>query len=268
MHNPRRRYYRYQQKPRTGKGRKILARLTALLVIILAVGGLALLTYKGLAQSEFFQIADIEIEGCRRLTKDEVLELSGIDIHTNLVGLDRQGLREKLEGHDWIKKVDLDTEWSGRLTISIEERKPVALVNLDDELRYVDLSAEIFSVAAPGDEIDYPVISGLTTTGPEHPENAPLKDALLLIKYAGKTKSSSLPLQNISEINLGNDDLVLFLIDRPFPIRFGRDEVYKKYQRLSKVLYWLYKRKEFNAVAYIQVDYLQEDKVLVGWETG
>ena len=56
MHNPRRRYYRYQQKPRTGRGREILARLTALLVIVMVVGGLALLIYKGLAQSEFFQI--------------------------------------------------------------------------------------------------------------------------------------------------------------------------------------------------------------------
>ena len=56
-------------------------------------------------------------------------------------------------------------------------------------------------------------------------------------------------------------------MDRPFPIHLGRGEMRTKYERLTKVLYWLYKRKEFNKVAYIQVNY-NEDKVLVGSKRG
>lgn len=223
--------------------------------------------YKGLARSDFFQIAEIEIEGCRRLTKEEVLELSGVDIHSNLVGLDRQRLRDRIEGHAWINKAGLDIEWSGRLTIRIEEREPVALVNVNGYLHYIDRGGEVFAAVGSGDEIDFPVISGQPGVGRGQEDNTPLAEALLLIKYAGKTKSSSLPLQNISEIHISNDDLQIFLVDRPFPIHLGRNRIYEKYNRLSKVLYWLYKRKEFNRVAYIHVDYMA-DKVLVGRETG
>lgn len=223
--------------------------------------------YKGLAQSDFFQVAEIEIEGCQRLSKEEVLELSGVDIHSNLVGLDRRMLRERLADHAWIKKVSLDIEWSGRFTIRIVEREPVALVNVNGYLHYIDRGAEVFAAVGPGDETDFPIITGLAGDDREQEDNTPLAEALLLIKYAGKTKSSSLPLQNISEISISNDDLRVFLVDRPFPIHLGRNRIYEKYKRLSKVLYWLYKRKEFNRVAYIHVDYLA-DKVLVGRETG
>jgi cell division protein FtsQ len=120
MNNQRRRYYRYQRKPRSANGRKILAKFAVVLVGLLAFGGLCLMGFKGLSRSDFFQIADIEIEGCKRLSKEAVLELSGVDIHSNLLGLDRDELRERLESHAWIKNVNLDTEWSGRLTIRIE----------------------------------------------------------------------------------------------------------------------------------------------------
>ncbi len=263
MHKHQRKYYRYQRKPPLPNGREILAKFIVVLVFLLSVGGLGFLGYKVLAQSDFFQIADIEIEGCNYLTKEDVLELSGVDIHSNLVGLDRQELINRLEAHDWIRKVSLDTKWSGRLTIMVEERKPVALVNVNGYLHYVDRGADIFATVGPGDETDFPVISGLDGTVREQMGNPALNEALLLVKYAGKTKSSSLPVQNISEINISNDNLVIFLMDRPFPIRFGRSRIYEKYNRLSKVLYWLYKRKEFNDVSYIYVDYM-DDRILVG----
>ena len=266
MNNHRRRYYRYQRKPRLVNGRKILAKVSVVLAGLLAVGGLCLMGYKGLSQSDFFQIADIEIEGCNRLSKEAVLELSGVDIHSNLVGLDREELRERLESHAWIKNVTLDTEWSGRLTIRIEERAPVALINVNGYLYYIDRSADVFAALNTGDETDFPLVSGHIGED-EQAEELALKEALLLLKYAEKNKRSSLPLQNISEINISKDDLVVFLTDRPFPIHLGRDRIYEKYNRLSKVLYWLYKRKEFSRVAYIHVDYTA-DKVLVGRGTG
>ena len=61
--------------------------------------------------------------------------------------------------------------------------------------------------------------------------------------------------------------IVLFLMDRPFPVRLGRGKMKKKYERLAKVLQLMYKRKEFNKVAYIQINYT-EDKVLVGSKRG
>ena len=51
-----------------------------------------------MGQSPFFQITDIKIEGCQRLSKKEILELSGVDVHSNLVKISKARVQDLLEG--------------------------------------------------------------------------------------------------------------------------------------------------------------------------
>ena len=81
-------------------------------------------------------------------------------------------------------------------------------------------------------------LAGLSRGERSEAQEEALREALLFIKYV-KKNDPNLPPQNISELKISEDDIVLFLMDRPFPIRLGRGDIYKKYRRLSKVLYWL-----------------------------
>ncbi|MCK4840150.1 MAG: FtsQ-type POTRA domain-containing protein, partial [Desulfobulbaceae bacterium] len=250
-----------------GPGRKILAKMVLVVAIVSLTSSLGLFLYHALGQSSFFQIVDIEIKGCQRLSKEELLELSGVDVHSNLVEISSGQVQGLLEGHSWIERAAITRKWPDRLIISVKERKPVAIVNLDDGLHYVDRAAKIFAAVDPKADFDYPVITGLA--GDEHllaAETSGLVDALLLIKYACRP-NPNLPAQNISEIRISDNDLVLFLVDRPFPIRLGRSDMWGKYKRLVKVLSLLYNRKEFSRVSYVDVDYAQ-DRVLVGMGAG
>lgn len=250
-----------------GPGRKVLAKLVILVTIVVLTGGLGFFLYEALGQSSFFQIVDIEIKGGQRLSKEELLELSGVDVQSNLVKISSGQVRGLLEDHSWIERAVITKKWPDRLIISVKERKPVAIINLDDGLHYVDRAANVFALVEPTADLDYPVITGLAGGDYLLPaEVSGLGDALLLIKYARRA-NPNLPVQNISEIRIGDNDLVLFLVDRPFPIRLGRGDVWGKYKRLVKVLSLLYKRKEFPRVSYVYVDYAT-DKVLVGMGAG
>ena len=244
-----------------------LPKMVLLIAMVILIGGFGSFIYQALGQSSFFQIADIEIKGCQRLSKEELLELSGVDVHSNLVEISSGQVQGLLEDHRWIDRAVITKKWPDRLVISVKERKPVAIVNLDDGLHYVDRAAKVFAPVERMADFDYPVITGLTGEGHSlQIEESGLGDALLLIKYAYRP-NPNLPAQNISEINISDNDLVLFLVDRPFPIRLGRSDMWGKYKRLVKVLSLLYNRKEFARVSYVYVDYAQ-DKVLVGLGAG
>jgi cell division protein FtsQ len=219
---------------------------------------------KAMERSDFFQVTAIRIQGCQRVTKNQVLELSGVDIHTNLLALDMDEVKERIEGHDWIERAEVERNWPNRLQITIRERVPVALASLKEGLHYVDRQGVAFAKVLPPEDLDYPVITGLSREQwPTVVTGSPLGEALQFIRLAGRG-STVLPGQSISEIHLEPaGSLVLFLVDRPFPIYLGKGEVATKYHRLTRVLNRLYKGNEFAATAYIRMDYLP-DKVLVG----
>jgi cell division protein FtsQ len=232
------------------------------------LGSVGFFGCQALGQSEFFQIAAIEIEGCQRTTKQEIRELSGLDVHSNLLAISSRRVKDVLAGHDWIERVELSREWPDRLNITVKERSPVALVSLSDGLHYIDQTATVFAPADKTADLDYPVITGLAgVNGLAEADSAVLQEALQLIKFASRGDNPNLPVQNISEISIRENSLVLYLMDRPFPIRLGTGDIWGKYNRLVKVLYWLYKKKEFDSVSYVYVDY-SEDKVLVGMGRG
>ena len=91
-----------------------------------------------------------------------------------------------------------------------------------------------------------------------------LKETLALLKLADKNKSILFE-QSISEIHISQKgELILYLLDRPFPIYLGTDgKISTRYYRLVKVLKDLYRTREFSKVSYIRLDY-QKDTILVG----
>ncbi|HSH14071.1 MAG TPA: FtsQ-type POTRA domain-containing protein, partial [Desulfurivibrionaceae bacterium] len=70
------------------------------LLILLALGFVA---FKGLTRSDFFQITEIDIEGCKRVSKEKVLEWSGVDIHSNLAALAVKEVKARVESQGWVE---------------------------------------------------------------------------------------------------------------------------------------------------------------------
>jgi cell division protein FtsQ len=246
-----------------GFGRKMLLAAGILLLSGVAMAGLGIGIYKGLSHSDFFQITGIKIEGCRRTTKEGILKLSGVDIHTNLLALDPAAVKARVETQGWVEQARVERDWPNQLVITIRERTPVALINLADGLYHVDRHGTVFVRVLPPEDLDYPVITGLAGSKPQSTRQAAVQEALRFIHYASRG-NPALPKQNISELHVDKEGgLILFLVDRPFPIHLGAGDMADKYGRLVRVLNWLYRHDTFADTAYIHLDG-QGSKVLVG----
>jgi cell division septal protein FtsQ len=245
--------------------------LMRLLVSFLIVGSLVFLgnhSYRKLCHSDFFQITTIDIEGSRKTNKEQIVALSSIDIHSNLLALNVAQIQSKLENHPWVAKAVITRDWPNRLLISLKEKKPVVLLNQSDGLWYLDRKGRMITLAGPLQELDFPVVTGLEKisqdNGSQQDSIPSLQDVFTLLKLADKG-NSILPSQNISEIHINDKgEMILYLLDRAFPIHFGsKGKISTRYYRLVKVLRDLYKTREFSEIAYIRLDYLK-DAVLVG----
>ncbi len=245
--------------------------------LVLSMSGTALcgsvfLLKNWLYKSSFFQITEIKINGCKVVSKAMALKLSGVDIYSNLLALDSKEVKRNIENDVWIDSAILKRHWPSKLEITIKERKPVALLNTSQGLYYLDRHAVAFAKASTVADRDFPMITGVDgvvigkESGQKTKEQKYIKDALRFIDCAARG-STSLPGQNISDFTVTKDNkLVMFLVDSPFPIYLGDEVTKKQYFRLAKVLSKLYKKREFKAVEYIQMDYAP-DQVLVRKET-
>ncbi|KPK32783.1 MAG: hypothetical protein AMK70_10100 [Nitrospira bacterium SG8_35_1] len=210
----------------------------------------AKLTYHRLCECDFFQITAVKIDGNRMTSKEQIAALSRVDIHSNLLAIDPDQIRSLLE------------------MINLKEKNPVALLNRETGLFYLDSRGRIIAAARPSQELDLPVITGLENYPFDSTQAAqipvPLLDVFDLLKSANRN-NPILPQQNISEIHIAEKgELILYLLDRPFPIYLGKDgKISTRYSRLVKVLKDLYKTKEFSEVSYIRFDY-QKGTILVG----
>ncbi len=222
------------------------------------------------SEFEYFHVQEMVIHGCKVSTQDEIKELGGFSYGTSLFTINPEKIAQTLMGHAWVDQVKIQRHWPDRLIVTIKEFKPEALLTQKKQesegLFYVNRKGVCFSPVQPGEDIDYPVITGVDALLDENDRKQALADALYFLKLA-KMNNPNLPAQLVSEINIdATEGMVIYLVEHPFPIFFGRKNVKKKYKQLRKVLEILYKKRrnqmKISQVEFIRMDYLI-NKVLV-----
>ena len=98
----------------------LVAGLTA--VASLAIGAIAL------ANSSWFDVDVVEVEGVLRVDPQQVITASSIEVGASLVDLDLVGAVTLVEAVPWVAEAAIDRSWRGVVTIHIVER--VGLVAL------------------------------------------------------------------------------------------------------------------------------------------
>ncbi len=207
--SPRPRPYNIYRRKRPGPPKKFWRPAVFVTLGLLGLANLCLglvLLYHQLLTSPRFCIKDnqnIEIVGLRRLTPELIRRQAGLGPETNLLALSPTRVERALLAHPWIARAELTRKWPHRLYLRIQEREPVALVQMG-ELYYVDRQGSLFKPQSPGDPHDFPVITGLK---PEHflkgegglPEV--VAQALHLLELL-KNAPPPLTLENTSEIHV------------------------------------------------------------------
>lgn len=223
-----------------------------------------------LFQSTIFRLTDIKVNGVRIATQRQILDLAGLQPGGSLLRFDAKAAVARIETHPWVERAEIKTQWPSAVEITVSELQPFALINLEAgkerRLRYLNRAGRVFSEAGQGQELDFPVITGVQAEKDVEADRlvkGSMAEAACQLLGMAARGNAILPIQAISEVHIDPRlGLILYLVDRPFPIYFGTDRLQTKYSRLIRVMEQLYMKKQVDAVKEIRMDYL-DDKVLV-----
>jgi len=223
--------------------------------------GLVLLYYHFLT-SPYFCIkdsGDLEITGNRRLAAAFIFQLGGLGPGTNLLALRPARVEQALAAHPWIAKAEVTRIWPNRLKVSIQEREPVALIQLG-ELYYVDRNGSLFKPLSPGDPLDFPVITGLKKEQFIEGQGFPpaVFEGILTLYDFLKQAPPPLNLANISEIHVDQErGFSLYVNGLTGAVHLGLRDFPEKLQKFARVWPLLKQHGYVTRVNLINLDYPQ-----------
>jgi len=256
------------RQEKQGRGLSRTGLLAFALCLLVVTGGW--FSYRLLVASDIFRLTEVSVIGNRRLHDRQIIEATGLTQGTNLLGLDVAIAEEKAQGLNWVDQVDIHIAWPSRVVINVRERQPLALVTVDGDkgpqLHYIDKDGTVFAPVTPGQDIDFPVITGQLAgsglKGDRVVAGSLSAKAVRFLRLAARG-NAILPVQAVSEVHVDPAlGLIVYLVDRPFPIYMGEDRMRTKYYRLVKILERLYRKKQIEGIKEIRMDYT-ENKVLV-----
>jgi cell division protein FtsQ len=200
--------------------------------------------YAHLLENPSFRIREVEVKGTRKIPKETLLSLASIEGATNLFAVRLGKMVERLESHPWIEAVEVRKVFPNRLVIEVEERRPIAILQLEN-LYYIDAKGTIFSRVGDRDGYNYPFLTGVTRqTLEKEPEEAKyfIMKALELLLTADREKL--FPVEEISEVHVERISGIRFFIRvEGLEVKMGWDNFSEKLKRLSMIQTDLRKRK-------------------------
>lgn len=257
-----------QEQPADQAYRRPIFIVGCTLLTIVLLFGFGSIIKDQLLKLDVFLLKNIRVTGCLKTTPDSIRELSGLSINTPMFTIDLGDLDSRLKKHPWVRQTQIKRRLPDTLFITIQEYEPKAIRRYGEkqELFYIDRNGTPFVEIESGQNMDFPVISGLEKLDSSPAGKEKIKDVMAFLQKTDKD-NPYLPSHSVSQLHIDAEDgTILFLVDFPFPIFLGKDNIQKKYNRLKKVVGFLYNERKkgmnLNKIAYIRMDYADK-KVLV-----
>jgi len=216
---------------------KLIRRLTGTFFAFLVLAACLYLgnsLYRKCQTSTLFEIKTIRINGCHTLSKEGLLLYLNLKPKTNLLALKVKSLYDKLISHRWIKAASIQRRLPDTLSISIQERRPVALLKAG-KLYYVDEDGIPFDTINKDVGCDFPVFTGPGNKSSIKAYMPLLRESLTLINK----KTNHI----ISEINLSlSRGVTLITLPETLPVRLGMKDLNKRFGRFLKTYRFIRRR--------------------------
>jgi cell division septal protein FtsQ len=240
--------------------------LRPLRTIALAVAGFSLVSavlycgYRAIGATTFFRLKNIEVSDAKRLNREEILALVGVEAGQDLARMNLKRMGEQLSRNPWVETVRIHRYFPDRLSITITEREPLAIVNMG-YIYYLDKKGTVFKVLNQGDKLDYPVVTGFSE---EEMSNNPtgtgeaLKTTCELLGIL--REKGAFILADVSEIHYDKGyGFTLFTSSGGLPIKVGAGDFTAKVDRFARIYRELMVQRP--SLQYIDLDFV--DKIIV-----
>ena len=188
-----------------------------------------------IADHPYFAVAEIVVTPTKQVRPGVLLESVDLRPGQSLWRLDPTELAGRLEAHPWIRRASVRREFPRRLVVDVVERKPVAILYLD-QLYYVDSTGLAFVRVGERDPLDLPFVTGVEAAivADERPfARHAIRQALRVLEIM---ESAGLPFR-VSEVHIEREQgVTVFPIEPRVALTFGWSGYKTKLGRLERVL--------------------------------
>jgi cell division septal protein FtsQ len=250
-----------QRKPiEWGKYLRPLGRIALGAAGIALFFGIVVVAKRAIGSTTFFRLKNIEVSSAKRLTRDEILALVGVETGQDLARMNLKRMGEQLSQNPWVETVRIHRYFPDRLSISVSEREPLAIVNMGF-IYYLDKKGTVFKVLNQGDKLDYPVVTGFSeedmSSNPAGTREA-LKTTCELLRIL--REKGAFILADVSEIHYDKGyGFTLFTSSGALPVKVGSGDFAAKVDRFARIYRELMAQR--SSLQYIDLDY--NDKIVV-----
>lgn len=251
-----------ENRDTTRPGRRSRAGAALMALLVVAVLGLA---YGANNWKRDLPLREVRAYGMRILSAAEVVTLAGIDKSQRLFSIDLNAARRRVEANPYVRSASVTRDASGRVTVTVHERVPVAAILADRRL-YIDDSAYVLPSVKTDQLFDLPFLTGALPAAecqPGRTVKAPaVREALALLASARAIGDDLY--HEISEVHLAADgSLLCYTAESGVPVLVGRGTLSEKLAKFDG--FW----KEYVARQGVQdlqyVDLRFEDQVVARW---
>ena len=244
------------------------------IILILFVITIAFFSLKWRSGYSFDKIT---VTGNYTISKEEILSAARLKdtlISSDEINIDL--IQDRISKHPEIKKVYVSKELPSELKIEIIERRPVAILNGENEVKLIDDELEIFPFKKSAKVYDLPVISGIRIESSPDPLKKYNKEDLRLALFIvlNAYRESKAVYNNISEISLADSGKAIVYLTEDsspfyFPRKYRESISNKDYQKLllnKLVLFENYLKQSLDRHLQKQVNYVDlrfENEVIV-----
>lgn len=193
------------REPGSGRSsaRRILPAAAAVLGILLLGTGAAA-SYSWLCRSDIFSVRAVDMNPCSRVSKDEISGILRGVPGGSIWLVSKEDIGKRILSHPFVRKVAVRKAFPNKLVVKIEEREPVAMVNLD-ALYYVDEKGSIFKRLTAYDAKNLPILTGFSRADLAEKDPVTIRNLKKTIELLRHAEGGSLN-RNISEIHYDAQD--------------------------------------------------------------
>lgn len=203
-------------------------------ITVVFIGLIVLMSVKWRSESV---IDKITLTGNYTISREEILNaarLKDSSVNSDEINIDL--IRSRISNHKEVKKVFVSLELPSEIKIDVIERRPVAILNGENEIMLIDEELEIFPFKNAAKMYDLPVISGVRIESKPNPmkkyNNEDLRVALFLI--LNTYKESRATYNYISEVNMSDSEkIIVYMTEDSSPFYFPK----KKNESISNAGY-------------------------------
>lgn len=187
------------------------------LAIAAAIGGVSAVIYNYGTGSWRFRLESsdqIEVKGIDKVSKRQVMEVVGSDIGRNVFFIPLEERKKQLEAIPWVESANVSRLLPNRLQISIQERTPVAFVQVGARIALIDAHGVVMELPPrAAKSYSFPVLVGMSESEPLTTRAARMKIYTQLVREldAGGAQNS----KDLSEIDLTDPEDVKVTVSDP-----------------------------------------------------